>query len=74
MRKRLIFVSLGLLPLPAFTQSAGDLYRVTEAVSRNHMEYPQVRVPKGAEQVLAKARAVASTDGPPAPGDRSPHR
>ena len=30
-----------------------DLFRITDGVSRNHMEYHQLRVPKGQEQVLA---------------------
>ena len=42
-----------LLALPATAQPAPDLYRITDGVSRNHMEYHHQRVPKGGEKVLA---------------------
>ena len=53
MKKLLIFVLLGLLPRNAATQSAPDLFRITEGVSRNHMEYHPLQVPKGQDRVLA---------------------
>jgi hypothetical protein len=37
----------------AAAQPLQDLYRITDGVSRNRMEYHQLQVPKGQEQVLA---------------------
>jgi len=37
----------------ATAQPLPDLYRITDGVSRNQMEYHQLQVPKGQEQVLA---------------------
>jgi hypothetical protein len=53
MKKLLILVLLGLLPGKTPAQTASGLYRITEGVSRNDMEYHQLQVLKGREQVLA---------------------
>ncbi|MGO8674337.1 MAG: glycoside hydrolase family 172 protein [Limisphaerales bacterium] len=39
--------------LLAQAQPVQDLYRITDGVSRNHVEYHQLQVPKGQEAVLA---------------------
>jgi hypothetical protein len=38
---------------PSPAQLVPDLYRITDSVSRNHMEYHQLQVGKGQEVVLA---------------------
>ncbi len=43
---------LGARPLSQ-AQAVQDFYRITDAVSRNHMEYHPLAVPKGKETVLA---------------------
>jgi hypothetical protein len=53
MKKLLILVLLRLLPGPVTAQPASEMYRITDGVSRNHMEYHQLQVRKGQEQVLA---------------------
>jgi hypothetical protein len=40
----------------ALAQSVPDLFRITGGVSRNHMEYHQMQVLKGGEQVLADVK------------------
>jgi hypothetical protein len=42
-----------LLPGKATAQPVQDLFRITDGVSRTHMEYHQLTVPKGKEAVLA---------------------
>jgi hypothetical protein len=54
MKKLLIFLLLGAAPRSAFTQPATELFRITGGRSRNHMEYHEMRVPKGGETVLAE--------------------
>ncbi len=41
-----------LVPGDALAQTVPDLYRITDGRSRNHMEYHQMKVPKGGEVVL----------------------
>ena len=55
----LAFVAGGLsvlLPGGAAAQMLTDLYRITDGVSRNHMEYHRLEVPKGGERVLADVK------------------
>ena len=54
MKKLLIFLLLGAAPRSAFTQPATELFRITSGRSSNHMEYHEMRVPKGGETVLAE--------------------
>jgi hypothetical protein len=44
------------LPAPVAAQTVPELYRITGGVSRNHMEYHQLQVPKGREFVLADVK------------------
>jgi hypothetical protein len=56
LRFALAFVTGGLsvlLPGRVAAQMLTDLYRITDGVSRNHMEYHRLEVPKGGERILA---------------------